>query len=347
MCFQIPIFNSKRLQKQLYLLQYPLLSKKCTNDLNIRKGLFKPNNQEIELEMEIDVESNNFDADRAQLTAEEVDGAPETRKIGSKVLFENNLVDKVSLKAIKSVKNPSVYAAFSYTGKEVHLTTLQNIFQLRPSFTYLDKKKKRKDVDHNDLSDEEDGGPSSAEAITVRFKQGDDRWKKAKTDVGPQTHEPWLTCEFHPEGSSLSKIETLKLLAENTVPTSQAMNLTKKEYVRVLVPEDEGQVAKTEPSNPSHMSLHTLRGLPILEQCRTLLKDAQIVKFEQLLMLLAGGEGLSADSLLRNLPKVAVLVRGNWVVKSDVVYPVDTFSSTSGVPAELMWRARDYVVIFF
>lgn len=71
---------------------------------------------------------------------------------------------------------------------------------------------------------------------------------------------------------------------------------------------------------------------------------AQIIQFQQLLMLLTGGEGLTAELLLKTLPKVAVLVRGNWVVKSEVLYPSNTFSATSGVPAELMCRARDYVV---
>lgn len=61
-------------------------------------------------------------------------------------------------------------------------------------------------------------------------------------------------------------------------------------------------------------------------------------------MLLAGGEGLTADNLLKTLPKVAVLVQGNWIVKSEILYPAGTFSATSGVPADLMCRARDYVV---
>lgn len=61
-------------------------------------------------------------------------------------------------------------------------------------------------------------------------------------------------------------------------------------------------------------------------------------------MVLAGGEGITSDVILKTLPKVAVLVRGNWIVKSEVLYPANTFSSTSGVRAELMCRARDYVV---
>ncbi|XP_974028.2 DNA-directed RNA polymerase III subunit RPC5 [Tribolium castaneum] len=347
---EIPIFNSTRLQNSLYLLRYPLLSKKCTNELTIKRGFFKPSNQEVELEMAIDVASSNFDSDRAELIAQEIDGAPEERKT-SKIHFENDLVDKVSLKSSKAVKEPSKYAALAYTGREIHLTTLRNIFQFRPSFNYLDRgAKKRKDADHNDLSDEDEAGPSTAELITVKFKQSDDRWKKSKNDKVSEmksVDEAWTNCEVHTENSSLSKVEKLKLIAENTEPTGQAMNLPDLDYIRVLVPEDEGQ-GTTEPSSPSHiMSLHTLRASPILEQCRVLLKDAQIIQFQQLLMILAGGEGLTAETLLKNLPKVAVLVRGNWVVKSEVLYPSNTFSSTSGVPAELMCRTRDYVLYLF
>lgn len=88
---------------------------------------------------------------------------------------------------------------------------------------------------------------------------------------------------------------------------------------------------------------------------------AQIIQFHQIMLLLAGVEGISADSLIKSLLKVAVLVRGkfhwilltnyeslwelgNWVIKSEVLYPDNTFSATSGVPAELMCRARDYIV---
>lgn len=71
---------------------------------------------------------------------------------------------------------------------------------------------------------------------------------------------------------------------------------------------------------------------------------AKIIQFQQLLLLLAGGEGITSESLLKCLPQVAVLVRGNWIVKSEILYPEATFSSISGVPAEIMCKARDYVV---
>lgn len=40
-------------------------------------------------------------------------------------------------------------------------------------------------------------------------------------------------------------------------------------------------------------------------------------------------------------------MHGNWVVQSDAIYPAKTVSSTNGVSAELMCRARDYILYQF
>ena len=57
---------------------------------------------------------------------------------------------------------------------------------------------------------------------------------------------------------------------------------------------------------------------------------------------------LSSDhdtgALLKYLQQVAVLVKGNWIVSSELLYPKDTTSHQHGIPAELMCRARDFIV---
>lgn len=47
--------------------------------------------------------------------------------------------------------------------------------------------------------------------------------------------------------------------------------------------------------------------------------------------------------VLKYLQQVAVLVQGNWVVNSELIYPKDSLSSQSEV-SELMCKARDYIV---
>lgn len=71
----------------------------------------------------------------------------------------------------------------------------------------------------------------------------------------------------------------------------------------------------------------------------------KVITFGQLTGLLAGAGDIV--KLLRSVQQCAVLVQGNWVVRSDIVYPKDTISEHNGVPAEVMSRARDYIVSNF
>lgn len=352
---EYPVFHSTRLQDSIYLLQYPLRVDSNQQSFDIKKCYFKPQQSELKLEMGINIESSSFDTVRAELMAHEVDGPPEKRKHGETPFFENDIVDKVIYQSTRTVKNPEKYAIGAFNGKEFHLTTLKDIYQMRPLFPHLEKvgKKRKAEGDGSDASsDEEKPSTSKAQPVTVKFKQTDDRWKN-KIDNSfrglqiKRESEKWIECEWEDEESTSGKIGRLKLFAENTDKTNQGNDLTKEEYIRLLVPEDQEQ-STAEPTLPSHlMSLHALRQLPLVEQCRLLLKDAQIIQFQQIMMLLAGGEGVTADTLLKVLPKVAVLVRGNWIVKSEVLYPPNTLSAISGVPSEHMCRARDYVLYLF
>ncbi len=99
----------------------------------------------------------------------------------------------------------------------------------------------------------------------------------------------------------------------------------------------------------------------------------KVMPFANLMGLLASGT--DSTSVLRCIQQVALLVQGNWVVKrfgssppwvnawcfrrwsakllcvcfvvdSDVLYPKNSCSSHSGVPAEVLCRGRDFVVSF-
>lgn len=52
----------------------------------------------------------------------------------------------------------------------------------------------------------------------------------------------------------------------------------------------------------------------------------------------------SKEKILQTLTEIGVLLRGNWVIQSECLYPDKTWSMLNGVPAEFMCRARDYIV---
>ncbi|CAL8089547.1 unnamed protein product [Calicophoron daubneyi] len=51
--------------------------------------------------------------------------------------------------------------------------------------------------------------------------------------------------------------------------------------------------------------------------------------------------------VLQSVQKVAVLVRGWWVVKSELLYPPTTYSEHGTIPSTLLIRARDYIMAVF
>lgn len=71
--------------------------------------------------------SSNFDADRAEMIAKEVNGAAGAKKEDK--VFEDGIVNKVTFDSSKAVPDADQYAVAIYNGKEFHLTPLKgNIY---------------------------------------------------------------------------------------------------------------------------------------------------------------------------------------------------------------------------
>jgi DNA-directed RNA polymerase III subunit RPC5 len=55
----------------------------------------------------------------------------------------------------------------------------------------------------------------------------------------------------------------------------------------------------------------------------------------------------SITTILTHLNELAVLVRGNWTIKSEHLYPDNTISSHFGLSNEIMRLLRDYMVRYY
>lgn len=93
--------------------------------MNVRKCFFKPQNEEVKFEMDINMQSSMIDTIRAEEIAVEVDGPKGVKKKDKAVVFENGIVDKVIFLSSKVVKDSSNYAIGVFNGKELHLTSLK------------------------------------------------------------------------------------------------------------------------------------------------------------------------------------------------------------------------------
>ncbi|XP_017198006.1 DNA-directed RNA polymerase III subunit RPC5 isoform X4 [Oryctolagus cuniculus] len=305
---EIDVYLAKSLAEKLYLFQYPVRPASMTyDDIPHLSAKIKPKQQKVELEMAIDTLNPNYCRSKGEQIALNVDGAcaDETSTYSSK------LMDKQTFCSSQTTTNTSRYAAALYRQGELHLTPLHGILQLRPSFSYLDKA----DAKHREREAANEGDSSQDEA---------EEDVKQITDSRSEHERQYLLCQ----GSS--GVENTELIKSPS------------EYLMMLMPPSQEE-EKEKPVAPSNvLSMAQLRTLPLADQIKILMKNVKVMPFANLMSLL--GPSVDSVAVLRGIQKVAMLVQGNWVVKSDILYPKDSSSPHSGVPAEVLCRGRDFVM---
>ncbi|XP_047465817.1 DNA-directed RNA polymerase III subunit RPC5 [Mugil cephalus] len=346
---EIDVYLAKSLADKLYLFQYPVRPATMTyDDVNHLAAKIKPKQQRVELEIAIDTMSPNYCRSKGEQTALNVDGTgyDETNTYSTK------LMDKQTFSSIQATTNTSRYAAAVFRKGELHVTPLTGILQMRPSFSYLDKadnKTREREAANEGGDSSQDEAEEEAKAITVRFARPESEQARQRRIQSyeflqkKQAEEPWVHLQYHGVKDGRSEHERQYLFCQ-TADASENSELVKtpKEYLTMLMPPlaEEKAVKPVGPSNV--LSMAQLRTLPLGEQVKTLMKNVKVMPFANLMGLLASGT--DSTSVLRCIQQVALLVQGNWVVKSDVLYPKNTCSPHSGVPAEVLCRGRDFVM---
>uniref|UniRef100_A0A8C3VPI9 RNA polymerase III subunit E n=1 Tax=Catagonus wagneri TaxID=51154 RepID=A0A8C3VPI9_9CETA len=308
----------------------------------------KPKQQKVELEMAIDTLSPSYCRSKGEQIALNVDGtcADETSTYSSK------LMDKQTFCSSQTTSNTSRYAAALYRPGELHLTPLHGILQLRPSLSYLDKA----DAKHREREAANEAGDSSQDEaeedvkqITVRFSRPESEQARQRRVQSYEflqkkhAEEPWVHLHYYGLKDSRSEHERQYLLCQGASGVeSTELVKSPSEYLVMLMPPSQEE-EKDKPVAPSNvLSMAQLRTLSLADQIKILMKNVKVMPFANLMSLL--GPSVDSVAVLRGIQKVAMLVQGNWVVKSDILYPKDSSSPHSGVPAEILCRGRDFVM---
>ncbi|XP_077357964.1 DNA-directed RNA polymerase III subunit RPC5-like [Festucalex cinctus] len=346
---EIDVYLAKSLAEKLYLLQYPVRPSTMTYDnINLLAAKIKPKQQRVELQMAMDTTSPNYCRSKGEQIALNVDGTG---------YEENNtysvkMMDNQSFSSIQATTNTARYAAAIFRKGELHVTPLTGILQMRPSFTYLDKadnKTREREAANEGGDSSQDEGEEEAKAISVRFARPESEQARQRRIQSyeflqkKQAEEPWIHLQHHNVKDGRSEHERQYLFCQNVdVSDNSELVKTPKEYLTMLMPPlaEEKFVKPIGPSNV--LSMAQLRTLPLGEQIKTLMRNVKVIQFASLMGLLASGTDSTA--VLRCIQQVALLVQGNWVVKSDVLYPKNTCSPHSGVPADVLCRGRDFVM---
>ncbi|KAL7733826.1 hypothetical protein ACLKA6_011549 [Drosophila palustris] len=359
---EIPVFLSKNLQDNLYLFQYPTKTEIANHDDAIVVNCcVKPFSQEVKVDFGLNIESKHYDRFKGEQFAVAADGkntyGAVPPKGAERPTFKRGLMDKQAFTSTRSLTDISKYVVGIYTDKEVHLSPLASMVQLRPSLSHFDKEDKRRKAEqkaqNDDIEDEE-----VAQQVTVKFARGTSAGaaaKKTKEQRGTYDNfvqriveEPWCETYWHARDTPTAELERQKMYSSNH-QSNQSLALPAGEYLSKLLPHDE-HVQQVDVANVLPVyNKAMLKTMPLLEQLRVLLKDARALSFSDILHILSEhiDPHVSADKVLALLPQVGILLHGNWVPKSEVVYPEKMLSHANGVSAEQMIRARDYILFRF
>uniref|UniRef100_A0A336M9R5 CSON011946 protein n=1 Tax=Culicoides sonorensis TaxID=179676 RepID=A0A336M9R5_CULSO len=356
----IPVFLSKSLANNLHVLQFPVVNQQSNFDKSqVVNSCVKPLTQQIKIDFALNTASKNYDAFKGDQLAIAADG----RKSGSnnrdknkndpKPTFRSGRMDKQSYLSSVSMQNVERFCVGVIRDGEMYLTPIKGIYQMRPSFSYFDKQDKRAKADKK--AEDGDGGDGEEEMkqVTVKFARNEsEKVKKAReksynyiSRMGAE--EPWCETMWYPASSEMASMESQKLLQSSSNFTPDVLNMDSKSYVDQLI--SDSSETKKDPSEAlaelnKVISNRKAKSLPLADQIKTILLNAKVVPFS---LIQSRVTETNTDKLLRVLQTVGTLLRGNWVLQSELLYPENSVSSINGVPGQLMTRAREYVLYKF
>ncbi|XP_030372554.1 DNA-directed RNA polymerase III subunit RPC5 [Scaptodrosophila lebanonensis] len=356
---EIPVFLSKNLQDSLYLFQYPTKTTLPNlDDAIVVNCCVKPYTQQVKVNFGLDTDAKHYDRFKGEQFAVSADGkytlGSTTTKTGERPTFKRGIMDNQAFTSTRSLTDVSKYIVGILTDKEMHLSPLTSIVQLRPALAHFDKEDKRRKAEQKAQSDDVDD-EEALQQVTVKFARGGNVVKKAKAQGGGYdsfmkriVDEPWCEAFWHARSTPAAELERQKMYASNQ-HANQSLSLQPSEYLDKLLPHDE-HVQQVDTANVARVyNKAMLKTMPALEQVGVLLKDAKMLSFGDIMRILTEhiDPHLQADKVLALLPQVGILLHGNWVPKSEMVYPENILSRVNGVTAEQMIKARDYVIFRF
>ena len=356
---EMDVFLSKELSQNLYLLQYPTLHLNQTFSADQRLiARVKPQHKKLEMDVMLDISSPNYDQSKGEQIAINVDGGG----TGDGLTYENSVMDFQTLSSKLIPQKGKRFAAAIVQDGQLHLTPIAHVMQMQPSFKYRDCAEKRamhaaKMKAQNESGHSSQDEADEAKAVTIRFKSVESEATRAMRENSYASYEKrlyqekWISASVHHRDHAYTDRERNRLFCNQAFsPLDDAgdypeMEVNSSSYLQALVPNYVVSDVDSGIGPENVLSISKLKFLPLGEQLKLLMKSAKIMHFSHLLTLLPSNP--DANAVVRSLQSYAVLVKGCWIVKSEVLFPPDTVSPISGTPADLICKVRDYILCLF
>eukprot|EP00638_Chattonella_subsalsa_P018598 CAMPEP_0117864730 /NCGR_PEP_ID=MMETSP0950-20121206/6326_1 /TAXON_ID=44440 /ORGANISM="Chattonella subsalsa, Strain CCMP2191" /LENGTH=501 /DNA_ID=CAMNT_0005715697 /DNA_START=13 /DNA_END=1518 /DNA_ORIENTATION=+ len=207
---------------------------------------------------------------------------------------------------------------------QLHLTPVNALCQMHPDFRHIDEAVEEVKM----IDDEEEEGkkkekPKKMELQQVAFKKKETEDQKARRQStyshmrDELRHDPFVELTVHDADSDNAFDEFDRLFCQTPAP-SRRFRQHGSSYLSALNyrGEKEQQTASGfgKPTADAQNSEQQPAAMPLSEKVLQLLRRAGVVSFRAMLDCEAGVQG--EDELVSALMRHAVLVRGNWVLRS-------------------------------
>ncbi|CAG7823716.1 unnamed protein product [Allacma fusca] len=355
----LPTYVSKLIPGKLYIIQHPLTPTIGYSDELIKYSevRFKPNFEKFKFIVPVDTKSAFYDQKKGEVLAakgsasgEDPDESEHTR---APKLDELTLEGTVIPKPTGS----SRYVIGVIRKDQIHLCPVQAFVQIKPTFEYLNKADAKKQLTEGN-ADTETEDEEEATKVTVKFARNnrdgsnkDDpmRQKSYSTLQKEEDEEPWNSMKYDEYRGANIKL----LLSNRIADEAEFTPLNTKHYLDLLFPKyneityESSEEKKSAPNSKTPIS--KLKQMTLPDQVKTLMTNGVALRYRQIEEFLRVKLKIVVEDveLIRTLQTAANVIQGCWVVRSDLVYPLNYVSSSHGISRDVMQDARDLILSKF
>ncbi|KAK8471818.1 hypothetical protein PHAVU_002G040400 [Phaseolus vulgaris] len=296
-------------ESQLFVFQYPLRPNWRPYDIDDRcqEVRLNPESSEVELDLPIDLESNNIDTEFAS---------------------KYNVTKQTYGTSWKPSRadGRAATAVGLLMGDKLHVHPTQAVVQLRPKLKHLNSgTSKRKNVTSGGANATVKIEGSNEEKSVATSKKQNKPTEPSIIEQKNDGDENWLPLKYHSCKSDISSRYLEQMVAQESSPINFTMRAY--DYVTALCPGASNNL----PKGPSKRDLLSL---PVEERLKKMLETYPPQRFSAIKHF---APEYSEEELLKFLQQHALLLWGLWTAKSSLLYP-------NGGAASL---ARDYVLLMF
>jgi len=314
-----------------YLLQYPIRSQPF-NEYNLPvEARIKPNAQQMELDLTLNTRAITYDRQKADELSR---GLVEESSIGPgrKLIKKEETLDKQTLSSSLIPKNGN-YMFGVVKNDGLHISPISAILQLRPNFKYLDNIDKIEKLKSSKENEEEQEPVSRLVQMQVKKTEATTLQDEILIQQRIAEEEPWTELQIY-----MPETEQSKSNNGLSTETKEKIEFNKDtiDYLDKIHP----YVSTTENIEKTYsysqgLPLNDIHTLPLGPQIRSLVFNAFILSFSDIKKLIKNENNVKDEVIIKELEKYAVLIKGNWVLKSEISYK------------DYSYHARQYLLSLF